>query len=169
MNYIKSVFFWLLILLPIGVSAQEGDFSKGLKLLEEKKLDSAEFVFQEVIRIENSPEVKALCLLQLALIQSQRQQPQIGIKYLDEALTLDEKYLYYFYRGRLNYQDGKARKAIKDYTSSLALNPQHAQSYFHRGIAKYWNAKLEDGCTDMSKAVELGDTVAMSMMKKLCK
>ena len=107
--------------------------------------------------------------MELALIQSQLQKPDEGIKLLDKAIELDQQYIHYFYRGRLNYQNKKIGKAIKDYDKSIELKPDHGASYSWRGIAKYWNARIDEACGDFNKGAELGDEEGKNMKLKLCK
>ena len=144
-------------------------FQKGKLTKEEKKYDSATFYFNEFIKSETDKNKKALAYLELALIQSELKKPTEGIKLVDKSIELDQQYIYYFYRGRLNYQNQKIANAIKDYDKSIELKPDHGASYTWRGIAKYWKAKTVDGCKDITKGAELGDEHAKGLIPKLCK
>lgn len=78
-------------------------------------------------------------------------------------------YKCYFNRGNCNLKLKKFEQAVKDYSQTIKLKPDHAGSYTNRGMARY-NLKDKTGaCADWKKAVELGFTSAQSYVDSYCK
>jgi len=58
--------------------------------------------------------------------------------------------------------------AISDYNKAIEINPDYAEAYSNRGIAKINLGQKDSGCLDLSKAGELGDSQAYEAIKDLC-
>ena len=58
--------------------------------------------------------------------------------------------------------------AIQDFNKAIELNPDLAEAYYNRGIAKIKSGQKDDGCLDFSKAGELGSAKAYEAIKEVC-
>ena len=59
--------------------------------------------------------------------------------------------------------------AIADYTKAIELNPNYADAYANRGIAKYNLNDMKGCCSDFRKAISLGSTKNVDWVEKNCK
>jgi len=50
----------------------------------------------------------------------------------------------------------------------IGLNPSDAEAYYGRGVAKIGLGQKDSGCLDLSKAGELGYSVAYKAIKRYC-
>ena len=75
--------------------------------------------------------------------------------------------LAYYYRGLAEFKSVKdnldskesideVKRAISDMDKSIELDPENGAVYFHRGYAKIVLGQVNQGCSDISKAKELG-------------
>lgn len=88
---------------------------------------------------------------------------------IDKALTLEKNTDYIWdTKGELEYYLGNYNESIKAMTNSLNLS-KRANSYFYRGLSNIKLGKKADGCSDLSKAGELGETNAYEEINKNCK
>ena len=88
---------------------------------------------------------------------------------VDKALSLEKNTDYIWdTKGELEYYLGNYEEAIKAMTNSLNLS-KRANSYFYRGLSNIKLGKKTDGCSDLSKAGELGETNAYEEINKNCK
>ncbi len=74
----------------------------------------------------------------------------------------------HFYSGNTKYELKDYKGAIQDYTKAIELNPNHANAYNNRGLAKIFLEQKDDGCLDLSKAGELGHAKTYEAIKKYC-
>lgn len=59
--------------------------------------------------------------------------------------------------------------ALEDYDLALKIDPTYSRAYFKRGLLKIMQLKeKEDGCLDLSKAGELGESLAYEAIRDLC-
>ncbi len=62
----------------------------------------------------------------------------------------------YNFRGNVHLLFGNYKKAIEDYTFAITLKPDDAQVYYNRGIANIMSYRLQNGCLDLQKSIDLG-------------
>jgi tetratricopeptide (TPR) repeat protein len=97
---------------------------------------------------------------------------QGAIQDYTKAIELDPKNEWaYNNRGRAKSYLYDYYGSIKDYTTAIELNPKYADAYIGRGLSKLLlNRKDKEGaCTDWSRAGELGNSDAYSLINKNCK
>ena len=88
---------------------------------------------------------------------------------IDKALSLEKNTDYIWdTKGELEYHLGNYDESIKAMTNSLNLS-KSANSYFYRGLANIKLGKKSEGCSDLSKAKELGESKADEHITKYCK
>ena len=59
------------------------------------------------------------------------------------------------------------RGAISDYTEAINIEPQFAEAYFNRGLAKLAVGETASGLDDLRKAGELGVVESYSIIKRM--
>lgn len=88
---------------------------------------------------------------------------------VDKALSLEKNTDYIWdTKGELEYYLGNYKESIIAMTNSLNLT-KRANSYFYRGLSNIKIGKKADGCSDLSKAGELGESKAYEEINKFCK
>lgn len=88
---------------------------------------------------------------------------------VDKALLLEKNTDYIWdTKGELEYYLGNYKESIIAMTNSLNLT-KRANSYFYRGLSNIKIGKKADGCSDLSKAGELGESKAYEEINKFCK
>nr|WP_299034007.1 tetratricopeptide repeat protein [uncultured Tenacibaculum sp.] len=87
---------------------------------------------------------------------------------IDKALSLDKNTDYIWgTKGELEYYLGNYSDAVNAMSKSIKINPT-SNSYYYRGLAKIKLGNKESGCSDLSKAGEMGESKAYSAIKKNC-
>lgn len=88
---------------------------------------------------------------------------------VDKALSLEKNTDYIWdTKGELEYYLGNYAESVKAMTNSLNLS-KRANSYFYRGLANIKLGKKSEGCSDLSKAGELGESKAYEQININCK
>ncbi|MBP5776770.1 MAG: tetratricopeptide repeat protein [Prevotella sp.] len=87
---------------------------------------------------------------------------------LSDAIQLSPKNAYLYHdRGNLYSLRNDYQRAVDDYTRAIDLEPNLAEAYFNRGLARLHAKKTSEGIADLSKAGELGLYQAYSIIKKM--
>lgn len=85
-----------------------------------------------------------------------------------EAIKVAPKNAYLFYnRGNLYAAAKNYSRAIDDYSRAIEIDPNFAEAYLNRGLARCYSGKTTDGLHDFSKAGELGFYNAYAISKQL--
>ena len=85
------------------------------------------------------------------------------------AITINENYIEaYFNRGKAKQFLQAYEDAINDCTKIIQINPKNVDAYYMRGILRIDFGDLKNGCLDLSKAGEMGDTKAYEAIKERC-
>jgi hypothetical protein len=58
--------------------------------------------------------------------------------------------------------------ALDDYTKAVELAPDDQSAYFNRGGTRFLMGDQQGACSDWGKAGELGETMALDMIKQHC-
>jgi tetratricopeptide (TPR) repeat protein len=74
----------------------------------------------------------------------------------------------YSNRGQCKYNLGKNQEAILDFDKAININSNLSFAYLLRGAAKIRLKQQSGGCSDLRKALELGDEKASGLIEKLC-
>jgi tetratricopeptide (TPR) repeat protein len=73
----------------------------------------------------------------------------------------------YYNRAEIYNIEKDYRAAIADYTKAIELEPQFAEAYFNRGIARLSIGETREGLDDLRKAGELGVVQSYSIIKRM--
>ncbi len=74
----------------------------------------------------------------------------------------------YLDKGVDKYNKGDYSGAIQDFNKAIELDPNDAEAYGGRGLAKILLGQKDSGCLDLSKASKLGYMGAYDVIKKHC-
>lgn len=89
---------------------------------------------------------------------------------LNTALRYNQQSQYLYYnRGNVYAERKDYQLAIDDYTTAIGLDPNLAEAYYNRGLARIFSSDTKGGIADLSKAGELGLYTAYSVIKKYSK
>ncbi|NOZ47215.1 MAG: tetratricopeptide repeat protein [Chlorobi bacterium] len=78
-------------------------------------------------------------------------------------------FIAYYNLANLNCLNGDFISAIEHYNQAIEQANDFAEAYFNRGLVKIYQQDIKEGCSDLSKAGELGIPDAYSVIKKFCK
>jgi tetratricopeptide (TPR) repeat protein len=59
--------------------------------------------------------------------------------------------------------------ASNEFTKAITIDPRFSEAWFNRGLIKLIKGEKQNGCADISKAGELGQNQAYSIIQKFCK
>jgi tetratricopeptide (TPR) repeat protein len=74
----------------------------------------------------------------------------------------------FFSRGLMKYKQHNYQGAIDDFSGYIKNGVEWSQPYIYRGLSKIKSDDIEGGCIDLSRAGELGDSDAYSLIRKYC-
>ena len=143
-------------------------YNSGLKKYNDGQYVSALADLQKAGEIKKTESdlfnITALCYYMLSNFNN-------ALSNINKAITIKNDIAdYYFNRGLINGElGGDSYAAINDYTLAIKYNSDYANAYANRGV-KYCNVdNWEKGCTDLKKALELGDMTVKQMINQYCK
>lgn len=76
---------------------------------------------------------------------------------------------YYFDRAMAFQAIGDFPSAINDLDICISLDPTMSDAYYKRGVIRYISGLNEAACIDLSKAIDLGNTNAIDIIRVYCK
>jgi tetratricopeptide (TPR) repeat protein len=92
-----------------------------------------------------------------------------AISDFSSAIVINENYVEaYFNRGRAKQYLQAYEDAINDCSKIIQINPKSIDAYYMRGLLRIEFGDTKNGCLDLSKAGELGDTKAYEAIKEKC-
>jgi tetratricopeptide (TPR) repeat protein len=85
---------------------------------------------------------------------------QSGIKLWSHVIEQrpERLYLAYYYRGLAFENTGQPEKAVEDYNTAIALNPDYREAFISRGSALEKMGRLDSALDDLNRAIALGPT-----------
>ena len=151
-----------------GVEDLEITGAHGIKIFSNAKIENISSEdFDMIVLPGGLPN--AFTLAENKKVQSLLKDFKSAKPLVDKALSLEKNTDYIWdTKGELEYYLGNYEEAIKAMTNSLNLS-KRANSYFYRGLSNIKLGKKTDGCSDLSKAGELGETKAYDEINKNCK
>lgn len=72
----------------------------------------------------------------------------------------------YFIQGNYDYDVGNCKKAVKDYTNAIELNPKIAEFYNNRAYTFMRMRDYKNALTDLDKAIELRPDYVSALMNR---
>jgi len=72
----------------------------------------------------------------------------------------------YFLQGDYDYDLGNCKKAIRDYTKAIELNPEFAQAYNNRAYTNMRMQNYKDALPDLNKAIDLKPNYSHALMNR---
>ena len=92
-----------------------------------------------------------------------------ALKYFNRNLKEDpNNALYHKARGKTYLKSGTYRYAINDLSMSLDLNPDDAETWMYLGLAKIRTGDKVNGCSDLQRARQMGNTEALGLVIEEC-
>ena len=76
---------------------------------------------------------------------------------------------FYSNRGILKYKIQDYKEALGDFNNLLLLAPNNPKAICYKGLALLQLGYLDEGCLELSKSGELGNTYAYEMINKYCR
>jgi tetratricopeptide (TPR) repeat protein len=93
-----------------------------------------------------------------------------ALKYFNRNLKEDPgSSLNYKARGKTYLKSATYRYAISDLSMSLDLNPDDAETWMYLGVAKIQSGDKENGCSDLEKARQMGNTEVLKYIVESCR
>jgi len=87
----------------------------------------------------------------------------------DKAIELHPDYISALKnRGAAKLKTDDTKGAVLDFDQVIRLDPANASAYFMRGQLRFNGGDQTNGCKDLAKANELGDTRAGKLIKQYC-
>ncbi len=114
--------------------------------------------------IISNDEKNADNYVQRALLRESLSNPQGATDDYETAVTLAPKnHKIHYVKGLYHVRRLEANKAVKHFTKTIELNPEHAGAYFHRGLL-YINPlkQVQDAANDFNAAKKIGINESMT-------
>ena len=93
-----------------------------------------------------------------------------ALKYFNRNMKEDpNSALNYKARGKTYLKSATYRYAVSDLSMSLDLNPDDSETWMYLGIAKIRSGDLENGCSDLQKSRQMGNTEVLKYIVDSCK
>jgi len=75
---------------------------------------------------------------------------------LNNALVIEDRVATLVNRGVLMHKLERVRAALDDFNNALRINPEQAEAWLNRGVAKLTLQQYADGLVDIQKGIDLG-------------
>jgi tetratricopeptide (TPR) repeat protein len=93
-----------------------------------------------------------------------------ALKYFNRNLKEDPgSSQYYKARGKTYLKSATYRYAISDLSMSLDLNPDDAETWMYLGVAKIQSGDKENGCSDLERSRQMGNTEVLKYIVESCR
>jgi tetratricopeptide (TPR) repeat protein len=108
-------------------------------------------------------------LLNIGIIYALTEDFEMALSFFNKALETDsEFYLGYFNRGKIFAMKGFYEKALSDMNETIRLNPYFSMAYYSRGMIYYNTGDKDKACKDLQKSKELGNSLSVEQIGKIC-
>lgn len=137
--------------------------------------------FEKVLTLDSTGEQAEAAYFYLGKIKMLTYENEAAIPYFDKLIDLVPKDAEaYFLRGTAKSNIMDSDGAITDFDKAIELRPNYMEAYANRGVQKINKLPveqktgkkikcIEDPCSDLLKAKELGDTSVEDMIFLYCK
>lgn len=147
-----------------------------MRALEKSELNDRQGAindYDEIIKLEGKVEPR---IYRMSTVYNNKAYSLVGLgkysealPFVNKALNLDKSEAYIWdTRGEIYYNLGEYDKCIKDMDKAISIE-ESDNSYYIRGLAKVKQGKKIEGCSDLSKAGELGKLEAYEAISTYCK
>lgn len=87
-----------------------------------------------------------------------------------EAIKIDSTYPGgWQLRGMVNLSRKNYTEAIADYDKAISFNPELAEAFFNRAVARYYSNDMKGACEDWKSAKQYNFVQAEEMLRQFCK
>lgn len=118
--------------------------------------------------IENNTKF-AECYFERGKVKMNLQDYYGAIADFSSAINLNENFVEAYYsRGKAKQFLQAYEDAINDCSKIIQINPKSIDAYYMRGLLRIEFGDQQQGCLDLSKAGELGDSKAYDTIKERC-
>ncbi len=94
---------------------------------------------------------------------------ELAINEFDKAINLDPGFEFAYFNRAVTYGlMSNHKQSIIDYSYAIINRENFIQAYFNRGLTKIFIGQNTNGCQDMSKAGELGNSKAYQIITNYC-
>lgn len=133
-----------------------------------KKYDESIIDFEHSIKLSSFVKYNALCHIGLAYFKLEKY--RIAFDYYIQAIEFEsESTLAYEFRAQSKIELKDYLGSLADFDKIISINDKDGEAYFNRGLVNIILRNFENGCSDFSKAGELGITEAYNKIANYCK
>lgn len=159
-------------------NSEKGIYLRAFIYLEEGEKDKALADYTHLLKL-NPNHTGALTNRALLLMEKEKYKD--ALKDLNRRVSLDDSdWKALFDRGYCKGLSGDNKGAIIDFTKVIGLNPRYPEAYANRGYSKINEltnggvirpapSQTEDACSDLQKALSMGDSTVTKMINLYCK
>ncbi len=142
--------------------------SYGYLLWDIQQVDQAAEAFTKALSLNNK---NFEALLYFALLEGERENYLKAIHWMAGAIELEPEMAdLYFYRGLwFMEKDEQLPNAVTDFEKAIQLEVNNSLSWYNLALVHYRLDDIEQACTCMEKAMQLGDTDAKEVWESECK
>ena len=94
---------------------------------------------------------------------------EVTVVFKSEGIEMYKTAQEYSVRADKALKAGKYSRAIKLYNKAIALCPNHSETLYRRGLARYYSGDIKGALNDFERTVDLGSHLADPMLAKLQK
>jgi len=154
--------------IPIKISPRKYKPSQNEKKSFQADVKSQIFLKLEKINqaIKNFP-ANAINYYNRGILYTSELKHDLAIMDYSKAIELDPNFSFaYLNRSTEHLFLNDLNNAVSDCSKAIQLNPNLSEAYFNRAKIKLHMGKIEDSLKDMKKAAMLGNSSAMTVLKK---
>lgn len=147
-------------------SSQNPTLDQAHELLADGYLEEALDMFND---LESSNKSNAEFFFLRGSCLSELGENEKAIADLNISISLNNLNADAFYqRGFANFTLGNSPLALEDFNQTITLSPEYGEAYLNRGTVQYDLGNAEAACQDWQYALDVGLTLAQSLLDQLC-